>query len=898
MLVNTQISPQKNLTKQNFGHTVPDFVLPMATNATTETNLNNSPSVQNKVLVQAYKPDYKEIQNFEVPNIGKGKMYQLKNGHKVIILPKPGTTNIITHVKVGATDEPQKLKGLSHLLEHLTCPYQLLGSGVISNAETSRNLTQYYVQFVHKNNQELEQNIKIQSKIINGSTFSSEEFQKEKNIVIAEMSRDRILSFEEKADKISLENLFGKGNIEKNIGGFEDTLSSITEKDLRAHYDKFYAPDNMVTTIVGEVEPDETIKMVSKYFNAPSRQKSRWESNSASDFSHHLQEAKRVDLVNPEYEESSSANIKFIGPPYSSLKEKETANILCNILKNSKAFTALEEKFDHKPYVSTYHMDYRKNSPMIFKFNINFKEKDKKELKTIYNALFESINTPIKDEDFDREKKESLRNCCNEESSFMVGDYIGRQVALGRDADVHSKDIEIVNSITKEDVEAMAKKYLDLNKASIVVTHPPQKTESVTFGQSKYVEQYELPNNMIVVVDTTPGTIKTTLNIELVNSDKIKPLKGSSLVLNDILSDKSKKMDKIQGLSVVTSSSLNGLNAKISGEPDKLVLGIKQIKEIFHKPGFNEVSMEKSRRNWKEFLSINNKVHVEDKEAELFQTFIPGEYEANMDKIKLQDIENFHKQILTNSQATAVITMPAKDFALHKNKILNELNQGFPPLHKLQKIEEEDGPKDLDKAYLILDKKDANDNQAILRQSYKVFYSENAKDNAAKALLTEIIRAKITADLREKQNITYSPQVERKDSILLLKVDTDISTHPEHIKKVLESFDRTTQYLMENTIDAKELESFKKNIVINDVAAFEISTTRNSYCSEGLNYPYGLDYEEATDESLKNLRSEDIKRAAQLVFANPCVTSVSASEAALEANKEYLLTKGQLNFLI
>ncbi len=31
---------------------------------------------------------YREIETFEVPYIGKGKLYELKNGHKVAIIPK------------------------------------------------------------------------------------------------------------------------------------------------------------------------------------------------------------------------------------------------------------------------------------------------------------------------------------------------------------------------------------------------------------------------------------------------------------------------------------------------------------------------------------------------------------------------------------------------------------------------------------------------------------------------------------------------------------------------------------------------------------------------------------------------------------------------------------------
>src|SRR5574344_2262526 len=62
---------------------------------------------------------YREIETFDVPYIGKGKLYELSNGHRVVIIPKPSKTYISTIVGAGILDEPAEKKDIAHLTEQL-----------------------------------------------------------------------------------------------------------------------------------------------------------------------------------------------------------------------------------------------------------------------------------------------------------------------------------------------------------------------------------------------------------------------------------------------------------------------------------------------------------------------------------------------------------------------------------------------------------------------------------------------------------------------------------------------------------------------------------------------------------------------------------------------------------
>jgi predicted Zn-dependent peptidase len=51
-----------------------------------------------------------------------------------------------------------------------------------------------------------------------------------------------------------------------DVIGWPSDLGSITREQADAYYDTYYAPNNLTMILVGDLEPDEMIKMVRKYF--------------------------------------------------------------------------------------------------------------------------------------------------------------------------------------------------------------------------------------------------------------------------------------------------------------------------------------------------------------------------------------------------------------------------------------------------------------------------------------------------------------------------------------------------------------------------------------------------------------------------------------------------------
>lgn len=133
---------------------------------------------------------YREIETFDVPYIGKGKLYELVNGHRLAIIPQKGSSfTINTCVKVGKNED----EVISHFLEHLVCEIDkkidgqtvsdyLDDIGGIYQATTHAEYTNYIFNAPINNNDDINKLIKIQSQFLQTPDLSLLRIEKEKQL--------------------------------------------------------------------------------------------------------------------------------------------------------------------------------------------------------------------------------------------------------------------------------------------------------------------------------------------------------------------------------------------------------------------------------------------------------------------------------------------------------------------------------------------------------------------------------------------------------------------------------------------------------------------------------------------------------------------------------------------
>jgi zinc protease len=201
----------------------------------------------------------------------------LDNGLRVFLKPVPGSAVVTTMVvyKVGSSDEDLDNTGLSHYLEHLMFkgtdkikPGDIdrltLRNGGQNNAYTSEDLTNFHFDFA---SDRWEAALEVEAdRMRNLRIDEAHEFQQEKGAVIEELNRNEDEPWDLEQKKI-LPLLFGKNNPYGHpVIGETAHVKAATDKIIKAHYDKWYHPNNASLVIVGGFDPDKAMEKVKKLF--------------------------------------------------------------------------------------------------------------------------------------------------------------------------------------------------------------------------------------------------------------------------------------------------------------------------------------------------------------------------------------------------------------------------------------------------------------------------------------------------------------------------------------------------------------------------------------------------------------------------------------------------------
>ena len=170
--------------------------------------------------------------NFDV------KKHFLDNGLEVVTIKKDTKISSINiGVKVGSLNEGNNERGISHFIEHMlfkgttTRSYEELNDeleflGGEYNAYTDYTSTVYTVSCLEE---ELKKAIEILGDMIINPEFNSEELEKERGVILAEMrtSKDDI---EDLSFKRTNEIAFNKSPLKYDVAGLEANVKSTLEQ--------------------------------------------------------------------------------------------------------------------------------------------------------------------------------------------------------------------------------------------------------------------------------------------------------------------------------------------------------------------------------------------------------------------------------------------------------------------------------------------------------------------------------------------------------------------------------------------------------------------------------------------------------------------------------------------
>lgn len=200
--------------------------------------------------------------------------HTLSNGIRLVHYPLPGVVAYCgLMINAGSRDENEGENGMAHFIEHMLFKgtkkrkaYHILSRledvGGELNAYTTKEETAIHASFLKE---DYERAVELISDITFNSLFPRKEIEKEKDVVLEEISSYLDNPAELIFDDFE-EIIFSGQPVGHNILGTNDTVKSFRQEDISRFIARTYNTDQMVFCSAGNIPDDKILRLFVKYF--------------------------------------------------------------------------------------------------------------------------------------------------------------------------------------------------------------------------------------------------------------------------------------------------------------------------------------------------------------------------------------------------------------------------------------------------------------------------------------------------------------------------------------------------------------------------------------------------------------------------------------------------------
>ena len=835
------------------------------------------------------------------------QMYKLNNGQTVVIQEVKSNPIVIidTWVKTGSIDENDENNGVAHFLEHLffkgTQKHEpgdfdkiLETKGAITNAATSKDFTHYYVTIPSK---DFDLAMGLHADMMMNPLIPRIEMEKERKVVLEEINKDLT-----SPNKILYENLvsmlYKNHPYKRRVIGRSDVIETITRDQVLNFYNNHYAPANMVTVVIGDVDTNHALEKIKQNFN---NETSKAVKNVYEKEPPLTKQEKKVEYLPTE---SGYMVVGFRGVSIVD-KDSYALDVLSTVLGEGRS-SVLNQVLKEKKRLA-FSVDAG-NSTMrddgMFYVTANF---EPEKCKTVQEAIFAEIKKiqekGITDEQLNLAKNIIERNTYYaRESITNIATEIGYTVALTDDMKFYDNYLDNIKSVTAASVKKVAEKYLDPNRSAISIVLPEsmknipvanikkQDGTAQLVSENSNTQKYELsdgatllytPNstNDIVAIsiaakggqllDKIPGTAKMTAATMLKGTKNY-----TSSELSQTLED--------NGIKISPAASADTFSVTVLTTKDEYDKTLELLNEVINNATFEDAEIEKVKSD--NLNAIKSEKDVPLRQAiEEYRNLIYKDtpysisskvLEQNMQNIKRKDIVEYYNTIF--NPKNLVISINGN---IDKDKTVKDLNnifaqkssQGFNYADYDSKITKITSPRTsiqhmptTETAWILL--------------GWQVNGVLNEKDFATLQVIDSILgtgmSSRLFKDLREQEGLAYQLGSGYSPNILRGSFMLYIGTNPATLEKskagLFEEIERLkTEYVADQELkDAKE--KLLGNYILSQETNLDKASTTGWYESSTRGYDFGDRYEKL----INSVTDADIIEVANKYFTDNYILSV------------------------
>jgi predicted Zn-dependent peptidase len=405
----------------------------------------------------------------------------LDNGLRVIIAPDHAAPVIAVSLtyNTGSRNEKQGRTGFAHLFEHMMFEgsanvgkgeHMLLvqNYGGSLNGSTNNDQTNYFEE-LPKN--QLDMALFLESDRMRALNITQANLDNQRNAVQEErrlrVDNQPYGKSSEELDSMAYDNFAYHHSV---IGSMDD-LNAATLDDVKDFFRIYYAPNNVVMVIAGDLDPKDTLAKVKKYFGGIPRQPAP----PAVDMKEPDHDKERRKTMNdalarlPQYRA-----VYNIGP--GNTPDTYALQILSSVLSNGRSSRLYQHLVHDKQLaLNVGAFAQARRGPGLF--NVIALPRPGVKIEDVEKALDDEIEAIKKDgvtqEEMNKVHTQLLRQAIQTRSSMLgIANQLGTATIFYNDPNLINSAYEKLIAVTPEQVKLAAQKYLVPAHRSVVITMP------------------------------------------------------------------------------------------------------------------------------------------------------------------------------------------------------------------------------------------------------------------------------------------------------------------------------------------------------------------------------------------------------------------------------------------
>lgn len=835
---------------------------------------------------------------------------KLDNGQTVIIKQVKNNPIVIidTWVKTGSINENDQNNGVSHFLEHLffkgtkehpTGDFDriLESKGAETNAATSKDFTHFYILIPSKY---FDLAMDLHSNMLLNPLIPGKELEKERKVVMEEIAKDANSPNEKVTDNLNA-MLYKTHPYKRKVLGTNEIIGKITRDEILGYYNTHYGPQNMITIVIGDVDPQHALDKIKEDFKTEPRKITKNINKPEKQLSAKI---KKVDY---QPVQSGYLLIGYRGANAFST-DVYALDVLATILgdgKSSILYQDIKEQKQLANSISANNSTYREDGTFIIGANFSPENVDK-----LQKAIFDDVAKVRKEgvtEDQLKLAQSSIEKDTyyGRESISNIASEIGYTTVLTDNPKYYDEYLTNIKKVTLKDIKRVADIYLGENRSAVSIVLPESaktvqaaaKTQvshsAKLVAEIPTTQKYELDNGATLLLSPNDLNDIIAMSIYFKGGGFLEKIPGTADVVSSVMLKGTQKYSSLElaqvmeenGIQINPSATADAFSIEVLTTKDQLPKTLDILNEVVNNATFDDYEIEKVKTSKLNSIKKSRdeplNVALEEYKSLIFENSIysngPKIYEKTLPKIQKDDIFEYYNTIF--NPKNTVISVNGN---VNKADIVNQLtdifagNKAMSPVafnysNYASKIYPLTGPKtvvkhvdDLKTAWLIL--------------GWQMPGVQNQKDCATLQVINAILgsgmSSRLFRNVRDQEGLAYQLGSSYSPKILKGAFTMYIGTNPKTLNLAKQKMLEEVTKMKTGFVSDKELQEAKDKIIGNYLISQETNLDKASSVGWFETSGRGFNFKDKYEKIINSVTASDIIEVANKYFNENYVTSI------------------------